>query len=150
MTDHALFLPQVENEGKIGQLELQQECPEIRQSGWQGWGEGGLKGGTGGLGFRGQAEGNQPGRGGGNALEQLPDKDGGEELLADCEFGDWSQFPSSLHEAGNPILDQDERERNGAYFLKQIDPDFLCGPRMIVRGEYSGENNGTSFSNTLM
>ena len=28
---------------------------------------------------------------------------------------------------------------DGLQFLKQLDPDFVCSPRMIVRGIYSGE-----------
>ena len=35
--------------------------------------------------------------------------------------------------------DEDERCDDGFKFLQQLDRDFLCSPRMIVRGVYTGE-----------
>ena len=121
----------------------QQQCPGIRQSGWEGWGQGGLKGGTGGL-----VDVNMQGSGDGEAVGQPSDIGGEEDFLADCEFGDWTQLPSTSHAESTPVIGQRESENNGGHFLEQIDPDFLCGPRMIVRGDYIGEVNGTSYKLT--
>ena len=85
---------------------------------------------------------NLQGSGDGDEVGQPSDIDGEEEFLADCEFGDWTQFQASAHNAGAPVVSQDESENSGAYFLEKIDPDFVCGPRGIVRGEYSGVLNG--------
>ena len=134
---HVLILLQVPRELQIKNLGQQQEYPGIRQSGWEGWGQGGLRGGTGGL-----VDVNLQGSGDGDEVGQPSDIDGEEEFLADCEFGDWTQFQASAHNAGAPVVSQDESENSGAHFLEKIDPDFVCGPRGIVRGEYSGVLNG--------
>ena len=143
MIKHVLILLQVPRELQIKNLGQQQEYPGIRQSGWEGWGQGGLRGGTGGL-----VDVNLQGSGDGDEVGQPSDIDGEEEFLADCEFGDWTQFQASAHNAGAPVVSQDESENSGAYFLEKIDPDFVCGPRGIVRGEYSGVLNGTSYKLT--
>ena len=88
---------------------------------------------------------NMRGSGDIDEVGQPSDIGGEEDFLADCEFGDWTQFQASAHDAGAPVDSQDESENSGAHFLEKIDPDFICGPRGIVRGEYSGELNGTSY-----
>ena len=35
--------------------------------------------------------------------------------------------------------DEADDVKSGAKFLQQLDKDYLCSPRMLVRGEYSGE-----------
>lgn len=36
-------------------------------------------------------------------------------------------------------------EKSGFKFLEELDKDFVCSPRLIVRGEYEGKVNGTTF-----
>ena len=130
-------------EQQVKDLQQQQESPRTRPSGWQVWGQGGLRGGTGGL-----VDVNLQGSGDGDAVEQPSNIGGEEDFLADCEFGDWTQLPSTSHAESTPVIGQRECEKNGGHFLEQIDPDFLCGPRMIVRGDYIGEIKGSSYKLT--
>ena len=130
-------------EQQVKDLQQQQESPRTRPSGWQVWGQGGLRGGTGGL-----VDVNLQGSGDGDVVEQPSNIGGEEDFLADCEFGDWTQLPSTSHAESTPVIGQRECEKNGGHFLEQIDPDFLCGPRMIVRGDYIGEIKGSSYKLT--
>ena len=88
---------------------------------------------------------NMRGSGDGDEIGQPSDIGGEEDFLANCEFGDWTQFEATAHDVGAPVVSQDVSENSGAHFFEKMDPDFLCGPRGIVRGEYSGELNGTTY-----
>ena len=57
-----------------------------------------------------------------------------ENILADVhvESGDRVERDDQVEEEG-------EEANSGATFLQQLDRDFICSPRMIVRGVYTGE-----------
>ena len=54
-----------------------------------------------------------------------------ETILADVQV-EGGDLVSQVHEEGEEI-------NSGAKFLQQLDRDYLCGPRMLVRGVYEGE-----------
>ena len=86
---YVLILLQVPRELQIKNLGQQQECPGIRQSGWEGWGQGGLRGGIGGL-----VDVNLQGCGDGDEVGQPSDIDGEEDFLECANFS--LLFPLSL------------------------------------------------------
>ena len=44
-----------------------------------------------------------------------------------------------LVERNDQVDEEGEEVNSGARFLQQLDRDYLCSPRMVVRGEYVGE-----------
>ena len=58
--------------------------------------------------------------------------------------GDISLSSDGWHEVMDEVVEEDDEDNedeicDGFRFLKQLDPDFICSPRMIVRGIYTGE-----------
>ena len=54
-----------------------------------------------------------------------------------------SDFPSSgsseEKERDDQVDEPNYEVKSGARFLQQLDRDYLCSPRLIVRGEYTGQ-----------
>ena len=62
----------------------------------------------------------------------------------DLEEMDISLPSDGWHEVMDEVVEEDDEDNedeicDGFRFLKQLDPDFICSPRMIVRGIYTGE-----------
>ena len=57
-----------------------------------------------------------------------------ENILADDEVEN-----RDLAERDGQADEEDEEANSGAKFLEQLDRDYLCSPRMVVRGVYVGE-----------
>ena len=55
-----------------------------------------------------------------------------ENILADAQVGGGDQVDDQVDDKG-------EEANSGAKFLQQLDRDYLCSPRMVVRGVYVGE-----------
>ena len=44
-----------------------------------------------------------------------------------------------------PLSETGSAENSGREFLAKLDKNFICGPRLIVRGEYIGRSDGTDY-----
>ena len=64
------------------------------------------------------------------------------------DLGNDVQVEVLVNEGGHdeqPLSETGSAENSGREFLAKLDKNFICGPRLIVRGEYIGRSDGTDY-----